>query len=644
MDDMGGMGGMGGMDMGGNGLFQSTNMRIARIFWYIVAAAIAVRGLRTLIDKLRSRSAKTKARSADRRPEVPSRPTNTISQAYDTAITICREAAYLTVEPWTGKFTRYFSLPPLGHCMLILTYWLVILVMLWSDVILKPSSDLYGYKWEIVAYRAAWVSVTQIPLIYALSCKFNIISILTGISYERLNWMHRWVSRTVFLAVIVHWSYFFREWDLANFVQYELAVMPMVTYGFAAWALIGWTLLTGYGLFRDLCYELWLLQHVASAGVLLWLLYVHLPSYARYNVWLSLGFVALDRVIRGAQSIIRNTNFKHAGTLKSLLGFHTTVETLPHDYLKVSIPNAGFKWRPGQHIFISIPTCGFLQSHPFTIASDPTSTTLTLFIKPHSGFTRNLQQKTKAAEEHASLPLPQRAFISGPWGNPPLSQVERADSMVFIASSTGAAYTLPLFEHALRHARFARSIHFNWIIRHREQLDWFRSRLEGALTLLDARPIESLSITVFVTGSAALDMHDAQTEVKDDISISTSIPLEPLPTKPVSLSSSSSSSISSTPHLAEKQALTQLHSSSSSTSESRINPQITILNHRPRSLDTLIRSPVESALGETLIVACGGKSLLAQIRTYTARLSDERAVHKGSGAQGIGLVTECYGW
>lgn len=634
-----GMDDMGGMDMGGNGLFQSTNMHIARIFWYIVAAAIAVRGLRTLVDKLRNRLAKTNSRVSSHQSNVPSRPTNAISQAYDTAITICREAAYPAFKPWTGRLTRYLSLPPLGHCMLILTYWLVVLVMLWSDVILKPSSDLYGYKWEIVGYRAAWVSVTQIPLIYALSCKFNVISLLTGISYERLNWMHRWVSRTVFLAVIVHWSYFFQEWYLANFVQYELALMPMITYGFAAWALIGWTVLTGYGLFRDLCYELWLLQHLASAGVLLWLLYVHLPSYARYNVWLSLAFVALDRIARGVRAVMTNTSLKHDGTLRPLLGFHASVEALPHNYLKLNFHNASFKWKPGQHIFISIPTCGFLESHPFTIASDPISKDMTIYIKSHSGFTRRLHKKATA---HGALPLIQRVLISGPWGNPPLSQIERADSLIFIASSTGASYTLPLFEHALRHAGFARSIHFYWIIRHRQQLDWFRSRLEIASALLGGRPIEALSITVFVTGSAALDMHDPHIEQNDDIaSTSCSSSLSASPKKPTSLSSTSSSSSSSikTSQLSEKQALAQPHSS-----PSPIHPHIKLITHRPTSLDSLIRPTVESALGETLIVACGGKSLLAQIRMYTARLSDERAVHKGSGAQGIGLVTECYGW
>ena len=65
---------------------------------------------------------------------------------------------------------------------------------------------------------------------------------------------------------------------------------------------------------------------------------------------------------------------------------------------------------------------------------------------------------------------------------------------------------------------------------------------------------------------------------------------------------------------------------------------------RPASLDDLIRPTVEESDGETAIVGCGVGSFLAELRNYTAALSDERAVHKGTGAQGIFLFSENYGW
>lgn len=40
--DMSDMAGMGGMDTGGSGMFQLTNMKIARMYWYFVAAVVAL--------------------------------------------------------------------------------------------------------------------------------------------------------------------------------------------------------------------------------------------------------------------------------------------------------------------------------------------------------------------------------------------------------------------------------------------------------------------------------------------------------------------------------------------------------------------------------------------------------------------------
>jgi hypothetical protein len=57
-------------------------------------------------------------------------------------------------------------------------------------------------------------------------------------------------------------------------------------------------------------------------------------------------------------------------------------------------------------------------------------------------------------------------------------------------------------------------------------------------------------------------------------------------------------------------------------------------------LGDFIRYPVEQATGETCVAVCGGKSLTGHVRNAVVRLSDERAVHKGTGAQGICLHVE----
>jgi len=59
-------------------------------------------------------------------------------------------------------------------------------------------------------------------------------------------------------------------------------------------------------------------------------------------------------------------------------------------------------------------------------------------------------------------------------------------------------------------------------------------------------------------------------------------------------------------------------------------------------IPNFIRGPVEATGGETAVAVCGGRDLVAITRNSVASLSDERAVHKGTGAQGIALHSESY--
>lgn len=53
--DMSGM--SGGMDMSSDGMFKGTNMKLARLYWYIVVGVIGVLFLRRCIDWTRTRVA-----------------------------------------------------------------------------------------------------------------------------------------------------------------------------------------------------------------------------------------------------------------------------------------------------------------------------------------------------------------------------------------------------------------------------------------------------------------------------------------------------------------------------------------------------------------------------------------------------------
>jgi hypothetical protein len=93
-----------------------------------------------------------------------------------------------------------------------------------------------------------------------------------------------------------------------------------------------------------------------------------------------------------------------------------------------------------------------------------------------------------------------------------------------------------------------------------------------------------------------------------------------------------------------RRPLSNVSSTPSSTKQKPIvHPAITIYSGRPKTKD-IIRQSLEQALGESAVVVCGPQGLVADVKQDVCELSDERAVHKGTGAQGIYLHTESYSY
>jgi hypothetical protein len=77
--------------------------------------------------------------------------------------------------------------------------------------------------------------------------------------------------------------------------------------------------------------------------------------------------------------------------------------------------------------------------------------------------------------------------------------------------------------------------------------------------------------------------------------------------------------------------------------KSLLHPSILIYSGRPNTKD-IIRKSLDQALGESAVVVCGPHGLVSDVKRQVCSLSDERAVHKGTGAQGVYLHTESFGY
>lgn len=538
---------------------------------------------------------------------------------------------------------EWLSPPSLGQSLAIITYWAIITLFLTTGSILHDA-----YYWERVGFRAAWVSVTQVPLIYLLAGKVNVLGILLGSSYVDLNWIHRWVSRTLLVTATVHGGFFISEWVRADFFQAELDMMPMVKWGMAAWGILAWTAISSLFPLRRLCYEFFVIQHLASAGVFLWLLYKHVPSYAAYNVWMAVAFAVSGRVLRTCIFLFRNISRNGIGHIAEL-------QEKPGDITQLTIPDIKFTWRPGQHVVLWCPSLGPLGSHPFTIANIPQKESsgepdqVQLILRARSGFTRKLYRKA-ASTQHARPPT-MRAFVNGPFGNLPAWNA--FETVVLVSASTGASFTLPILESILNDPCCVSRIDCLFLVRQRAHIDAYLPRIMAAASHPRAAELE-LQIVIAVTGekdntsgedAAAVELKSLSSSSTSSIGATNALlgaahEAKPGITKPHTVCQNDENSKLS--NCTEKDPENVSIRLASSKSSSQSPTTITYTHGRP-NLANIIRNPIEASAGETSVVVCGGKSLTSTVRSVVARLSDERAVHKGTGAQGIHLHVEGFG-
>ena len=566
-------------------------------------------------------------------------------------VTIFRELSYPQPILFSHPWIAWTSPPPAGQSLSILIYCAIITLFLTIDSIIQDA-----YYFERIAFRAAWVSVTQVPLIFLLAGKINIAGFLLGASsYMDVNWMHRWVSRTLLVTVTIHGAFFIREWVRADFFSLELEMMPMVKYGLGMWGVLAWMNISSLLPLRRLCYEFFVLQHIVSNAVFLWLLHTHVPAYAAYNVWMAVAFVLLNRVSRFSVFLYRNVSFwKRDGgqPRRRPVGFSAELRDLAGETTMVTISKVGFSWKPGQHIFLSCPAIAPLESHPFTISNLPEEghqnglSRIELVIRARSGFTRRLLQRARSAHIRSRATT---VFVSGPFGKLPAWNT--CENLVLISASTGASFTLSILKAVLKDPCCVRNIRCIVLVRHAAHVEGYLPRLLAAASCTKASEVK-LQINIAVTSkdTSAGAKNAATVELRTPSSSSSSngvsntlLKTQRQSTEKGDFGNGTIRTQSVTKSIAEEEATVGITDKEEcSNCHTRRGNTMYYSFGRPNLGDS-IRDTVETSTGETSIVVCGGRSLSSTVRNCVASLSDERAVHKGTGAQGIHLHVEGFG-
>jgi len=271
-------------------------------------------------------------------------------------------------------------------------------------------------------------------------------------------------------------------------------------------------ILTAFASFRHAFYETFLHIHIALVSLILAALWIHLEGHKELKYLKAvIALWVVERLMRLFSLLCRN------------IGRTTTtaeMEELPGDAIRITLRLAHpLRFKPGQHIYLTIPSVGLWTSHPFSIAwsSSPPNHhhdlengnttppkieqytpaspqhTISLLLRRRAGFTSHLHHRT--LKSRLSVP----AFLEGPYGHPP--SLSSYGTILLFAGGIGITAHLTLLRHLVaNHApstSAVRRVTLIWIIRSPEHLEWIRPWLMEIMAM--PKRSDLLRIQVFVT-------------------------------------------------------------------------------------------------------------------------------------------------
>ncbi|KAG1870854.1 ferric reductase NAD binding domain-containing protein [Suillus subluteus] len=418
---------------------------------------------------------------------------------------------------WTLEIGQSYTL---NMAEVFVTVAYIALLLIYAFI---NTTTVEGQKLDVIFWsnRIAMLASSQFPIVTALGTKNNLVSLVTGISYDRLNYIHRMMARTCFMLLCVHTV---GEIISSSYYPFKLIKASKGT-GIIALAAFFLLIIVSLRPVRTRAYEIFFYVHFLSVFIFLVAAYFHTKSaYGSYWIWPSFVFWALDRVIRAVRLVVFNHSYfgfkSGTGTMDA------ATELLSEDLVRLRLHRPPhFHWSPGQTAYLIMPSVSTLpfEAHPFTIASFDSSLLSTAKSEGQSGSGENYETQvlgssapfwkelvflvnvhggfTKKLKEVAAKKETVKVFVDGPYG--PSPDLGSYDTSVLVAGGSGVSYTLPVFLNIIERVRKGKSsckrVVFIWSIRGAECVEWIEETLIKAIQL--APPSLTVSIRIFNSGS-----------------------------------------------------------------------------------------------------------------------------------------------
>ncbi|ANB15854.1 Fre2p [Sugiyamaella lignohabitans] len=367
-----------------------------------------------------------------------------------------------------GSFT--FSIPLRSEALVILGYIILNYILCFSkndyynDNFYNPSEQTQFSK--ELGNRSGQLVVSQLMLSVLFGGRNNFLIWITGWPLSTFNVFHKWVSRVVFVNLVVHGIAM--SISVAGPAYYTHWQSPYFVWGVAAVILISIMIVQSMHYFRAKSYEIFLVVHIVLAAVALggaWLHVKH-PSTGLPYVYTTVAIWGFDRLLRWVRIIWSGPTSKAQVTLHE-----GNVIEYKIDYSR------RWKYYPGSYAFIHVlrPNC-FWQSHPFTLTISPKQEEegkLVLFTRVKKGFTQKTRDYLLTQPNHtARLPV----LLEGPYGHH--HPVQHYETVVLVAGGIGITGVYPYADELIRKTGKNQKIVFVWAIADERPLEWFADQLD----------------------------------------------------------------------------------------------------------------------------------------------------------------------
>lgn len=489
-----------------------------------------------------------------------------------------------------------------------------------------------------IATRSGWLAMGCLPFIFATASKANLVTLITGVSHEKLQVFHRWIAYAFLVLALIHTFPFIVYHIWAGDMTVVWSTQIYYWSGVAALLFQGWLTFASFSAFRNLCYEFFKVAHFFSAIVFMLFLFWHCNfTLTSWDYFIATGAIYVPCFL---YSQIR-TYVEHGWRLKA------AVSVEGNGFTRISIP-VDTHWLPGQHVFLRFRQVGIhgLTAHPFTICSLPASNSsqsndMVFFVRKRGGFTARLHQLASQGLGSA-VPI----LIDGPYGGIEPRRLISHNRLLIIAGGSGAGWALPLIERFVRASlsRAARPVDEKEsrdnepslcvILATRDDITriWFEGAVNEALSKYPDTPISKrITVEGFLTHdpsttapqTAPSRLVDAKEPAKLEAAASASI--TPSSTHPAN----STSSVDIPRNQSQSYAVFRNHSG---------RPHLPGIIAEESTRSTL------SGAGSLGIYCCGPTTMQHDVRNAAARANLRLLKDANDGADAVYLHVEHFSW